>query len=160
MVCFVEYCIPAFNILQDTIATASFQAILVEPFPTDKKRHRFLSGKVWAEGGRLLCKVSPKIESHMITSLTGSNCLVEAEPSFAPLPAGSEVTCTMLPWAALCACYEPKSRSRLILRHLEGDNSLSAFLDESRIEELIPQDAAVLQNINEPESQQGTRCTS
>ena len=37
----------------------------------------------------------------MITSLTGSNCLVEAEPSSVPLPAGSEVTCTMLPWAML-----------------------------------------------------------
>ena len=101
VVCFVEYCIPAFNILQNHIAMASFQAILADPFPTDKKRHRFLSGKVWSEGGRLLCKVSPKIESHMISSLTGSNCLVEAEPSSKPLPAGSEVTCTMLPWAAL-----------------------------------------------------------
>jgi len=101
LVCFVEYCIPAFNILQEHIETASFKAILSEPFPTDKKRHRFLSGKVWSENGRLLCKVSPKIESHMITSLTGSNCLVEAEPSSVPLPAGSEVTCTMLPWAML-----------------------------------------------------------
>jgi molybdenum cofactor guanylyltransferase len=60
----------------------------------------------------------------------------------------------------LCACYEPKSRSRLILRHIEGDNSLSAFLDESRIEELIPQDAGALQNINDPASQQGTRLFS
>lgn len=60
----------------------------------------------------------------------------------------------------LCACYEPKSRSRLILRHIEGDNSLSAFLDESRIEELIPQDAGALQNINDPEGQQGTHLFS
>jgi len=60
----------------------------------------------------------------------------------------------------LCACYEPKSRSRLILRHLEGDNSLAAFLDESRIEELIPVDAAALHNINDPESWQGTRLFS
>ena len=101
LVCFVEYCIPAFNILQEHIAMVSFQAILAEPFPTDKKRHRFLSGKVWSEHGTLLCKVSPKVESHMITSLAGSNCLVEAEPSSVPLPAGSEVTCTMLPWAML-----------------------------------------------------------
>ena len=60
----------------------------------------------------------------------------------------------------LFACYEPKSRSRLILRHLEGDNSLSAFLDESRIEELIPRDAWALQNINDPASQPGTRLSS
>ncbi len=101
LVCFVEYCIPALNILQERHEIASFKAILAEPFPTDKKRHRFLSGKVWSENGRLLCKVSPKIESHMITSLASSNCLVEAEPSSVALPAGSEVTCTMLPWAML-----------------------------------------------------------
>jgi molybdopterin molybdotransferase len=101
LVCFIEYCIPALHVLQEHVAMASFQAILAEPFPTDKKRHRFLSGKVWSEGGRLLCKVSQKIESHMITSLAGSNCLVEAEPSSESLPAGSEVTCTMLPWAML-----------------------------------------------------------
>ena len=101
LVCFVEYCIPALNILQEHPEINSFKAILAEPFPTDKKRHRFLSGKVWSEHGRLLCKVSPKVESHMITSLAGSNCLVEAEPSSVPLPAGSEVTCTMLPWAML-----------------------------------------------------------
>lgn len=52
----------------------------------------------------------------------------------------------------LCACYEPKSRMKLILRHLEGDNSLSAFLKESRIEELVPHDGGVLWNINDSES--------
>jgi molybdenum cofactor guanylyltransferase len=51
----------------------------------------------------------------------------------------------------LFACYEPKSRSRLILRHLEGNNSLLAFLDESRLEELMLQNCAALQNINDPE---------
>ena len=101
LVCFVEYCIPALHILQEHLEINSFKAILAEPFPTDKKRHRFISGKVWSEHGKLLCKVSPKVESHMITSLAGSNCLVEAEPSSVPLPAGSEVTCTMLPWAML-----------------------------------------------------------
>ena len=57
----------------------------------------------------------------------------------------------------LCACYEPKSRNRLTLRHLEGDNSLSAFLQESRIEELAPHDAGVLQNINDPEVRHNAR---
>jgi molybdenum cofactor guanylyltransferase len=57
----------------------------------------------------------------------------------------------------LCACYEPKSRSRLLYRHLEGDNSLSAFLDESRITELLPEDGEALQNINDSEGMQGFR---
>jgi molybdopterin-guanine dinucleotide biosynthesis protein A len=51
----------------------------------------------------------------------------------------------------LCACYEPKSRCRLLLRHLDGDNSLSVFLNESRINVLIPKDSAALKNINDPE---------
>ncbi len=55
----------------------------------------------------------------------------------------------------LCACYEPKSRNRLFLRHVEGDNSLAAFLDESRIAELVPRDARALQNINDLAGWQG-----
>ena len=58
----------------------------------------------------------------------------------------------------LCACYEPKSRSRLILRHLEGNNSLLEFLDQSRIEELVCSDGAALTNINDPEGRCGALC--
>jgi len=50
----------------------------------------------------------------------------------------------------LCACYEPKSRSRLLLRHGNGENSLAAFLNESRIKELVLQKSDALKNINEP----------
>ncbi len=50
----------------------------------------------------------------------------------------------------LCACYEPKSRNRLIFRHLEGENSLAAFLNESRIKELVLHESGALQNINYP----------
>jgi molybdopterin-guanine dinucleotide biosynthesis protein A len=57
----------------------------------------------------------------------------------------------------LCACYESKSRTRLMLRHLEGKNSLAAFLDESRITELALQEFAALQNINDPEGKQNLR---
>jgi molybdopterin-guanine dinucleotide biosynthesis protein A len=51
----------------------------------------------------------------------------------------------------LFACYEPKSRSHLLQRHLEGSNSLSAFLDESRIKELAPLKGDTLLNINDGE---------
>jgi molybdopterin molybdotransferase len=99
--CFVEYCIPALNTLQGKKTAEKVQAVLAEPFPADRKRHRFLCGNVWVEEGRLLCRISPKVESHMITSLPGSNCLIEAGPSGEPLPAGSRVAVTMLPWAGL-----------------------------------------------------------
>jgi len=54
----------------------------------------------------------------------------------------------------LFACYEPKSRTRLFERHLEGNNSLASFLKESRIEELTPPGGFVLQNINDAEGRQ------
>lgn len=103
LVCFVEYCVPALFALQGKSAPDKFYAVLAEPFPADKKRHRFLLGKVWAEDGRLLCRISPKVESHMITSVIGSNCLLETAPSSVPLSPGSEILCTMLPWAGLLA---------------------------------------------------------
>lgn len=98
LVCFVKYALPALCALQGEAGPESFQATLSEPYPADKKRHRLLFGKVTLDNGRLLCSISPKVESHKITSVLGANCLIEAEPS-APLPAGSEVWCTMLPWA-------------------------------------------------------------
>lgn len=101
LVCFVEYCIPALCALQETSAPDKFHAVLTESFPADKKRHRFLLGQVWAEEGKLLCRISPKVESHMITSVAGSNCLLESEPSPEPLSAGSTVLCSMLPWSNL-----------------------------------------------------------
>lgn len=51
----------------------------------------------------------------------------------------------------LSACYEPKSRSRLLQRHQAGNNSLAAFLEESRIEELNLHDPNALKNINDTE---------
>jgi molybdopterin-guanine dinucleotide biosynthesis protein A len=54
----------------------------------------------------------------------------------------------------LFACYEPKSRTRLFEQHMEGNNSLSFFLEESRIEELTAPSSVVLQNINDAEGRQ------
>jgi molybdopterin molybdotransferase len=101
LVCFVEYCVPALYALEGKSAPDKFRAVLAEPFPADRKRHRFLLGEVRAEEGRLLCRISPKVESHMITAVIGSNCLLETEASLEPLCAGREVLCTMLPWASL-----------------------------------------------------------
>jgi molybdopterin molybdotransferase len=97
----VKYCLPALNALQGKQPAEKVQAVLAEPFPADRKRYRFLCGKVWVEEGRLLCRISPKVESHMITSLMGSNCLIEAGPAGDLLSAGTRVSVTMLPWAGL-----------------------------------------------------------
>ncbi|MDT9545790.1 MAG: bifunctional molybdenum cofactor guanylyltransferase MobA/molybdopterin-guanine dinucleotide biosynthesis adaptor protein MobB [Chlorobium sp.] len=51
----------------------------------------------------------------------------------------------------LAACYEPKSRTRLLLRHAEGINSPASFLAASRICELHTTSAETMFNINTPE---------
>ena len=101
LVCFLEYCMPALSAMQNSRYYGKIEAELAGPFPADKKRHRFLFGRIWQKDGRLLCKVTPKIESHMITSLAGANCLIEAPAAGQPLPAGTVVTCNVLPWGTM-----------------------------------------------------------
>jgi molybdopterin molybdotransferase len=94
----LEYCLPALSRMQGVEPARKFTATLDEPFPADRKRHRFLFGRLRVEAGALRCKLSPQTESHMLTALSGANCLVEAPPSPEALPAGSLVTCALLPW--------------------------------------------------------------
>jgi molybdopterin molybdotransferase len=101
LVCFLEYCMPALALLQGGSTASKFEACIDDPFPADRKRHRFLFGTLRVEGGSLLCRLSPKTESHMLTAASGANCLVESPPASGPLPAGSLVTCSLLPWATL-----------------------------------------------------------
>lgn len=94
----LEYCLPALSRMQGVKPARKFTATLDEPFPADRKRHRFLFGRLRVEAGALRCQLSPQTESHMLTALSGANCIVEAPPSPDPLPAGSLVTCALLPW--------------------------------------------------------------
>jgi molybdopterin molybdotransferase len=102
LACFVEYCMPTLARLQGAEPIAKVEALLDEPFPADRKRHRFLFGRLRYEAGLLRCRLSPKTGSHMITAACGANCIVEAPPSQAPLPAGALVTCNLLPRAGSC----------------------------------------------------------
>ncbi len=101
LVCFLEYCMPTLAAMQNSRYHGKIEAELTEPFPADKKRYRFLFGRIWQKDGRLFCKVTRKIESHMITSLVGANCLIEAPFSGQPLPSGAVVTCNLLPWSTM-----------------------------------------------------------
>jgi len=98
LVCFMEYAVPAIMLMQGREEPRRLEAVLESPFPADRKRYRFLPGRLREEGGRLFCRVTEKIESHMISSLVGSNCIIECSPSAEPLPAGSVVFCSLLPW--------------------------------------------------------------
>ncbi|MGC8774322.1 MAG: gephyrin-like molybdotransferase Glp [Chlorobaculum sp.] len=99
LVCLLEYGLPALARMQGATPAPKFTATLDEPFPADRKRHRFLFGKLRAESGALRCQLSAQTESHMLTALSSANCVVEAPPAAEPLPAGSPVTCSWLPWA-------------------------------------------------------------
>jgi len=98
LVCFLEYCMTAITLMQGAMPSRKFQASLDEPFPADRKRHRFLFGHVRSDDGTLRCRLSEQTESHMLTTLTGANCLIETPPSPEPLPAGAQVSCSLLPW--------------------------------------------------------------
>ncbi|MBN1928520.1 MAG: molybdopterin molybdotransferase MoeA [Chlorobiaceae bacterium] len=99
LVCLLEYGLPALALMQGAAPATKFTALLDEPFPADRKRHRFLFGTARIDGGVLRCRVSPQTDSHMLTALSGADCLIEAAPSPEPIPAGSLVTCAWLPWA-------------------------------------------------------------
>ncbi|MBC8525066.1 MAG: molybdopterin molybdenumtransferase MoeA [Prosthecochloris sp.] len=101
LVCFLEYCMPTLSVMQNSRYHGKIEAELFERFPADKKRYRFLFGRIWQKEGRLFCNATRKIESHMITSLAGANCLIEAPPSGRFLSPGTVVTCNLLPWSSL-----------------------------------------------------------
>ncbi|MCF8383266.1 MAG: molybdopterin molybdotransferase MoeA [Chlorobium sp.] len=101
MTCFHEYVVPALCLQQGRAVPEKIEALLAEPFPADKKRYRFLPGTIWQENGRLYCRVSRKVESHMITSLAGADGIIESGPAPDALAAGSAVTCSLFPWSGV-----------------------------------------------------------
>ncbi|MBF0587360.1 bifunctional molybdenum cofactor guanylyltransferase MobA/molybdopterin-guanine dinucleotide biosynthesis adaptor protein MobB [Prosthecochloris sp. N3] len=56
----------------------------------------------------------------------------------------------------LCAVYEPKSHSRLLLNHSVGSNSLKAFLQQHHVHYLSVENPEALDNINEPDEREAT----
>ncbi|ANT65885.1 molybdopterin molybdotransferase MoeA [Prosthecochloris sp. CIB 2401] len=103
LVCFLEYVMPALASMQDVPYLGKIEARLASPFPVDRKRYRFLFGRVWQKDGGLSCSPSLRTESHMITSLVGANCLIEAPAGDVPLAEGNVVICNLLPWSSLNA---------------------------------------------------------
>lgn len=98
LVCFLEYCMPALARLQGVPETRKVNALLDGPFPADSKRHRFLFGHLRVKEGKLFCRISAQTESHMLTALSGANCVIESPPLPASIPAGTMVSCSLLPW--------------------------------------------------------------
>ena len=89
---------PIINEMMGTDTVKSIEAELTEPFPVENIKYRYLFGKAWIENGKVLCKPSRKIGSHMLTSSLNANCIIGAEPSDIKLSSGDSILINLLPW--------------------------------------------------------------
>ena len=67
----------------------------------DKIKFRYLFGNAWVDQGKVLCRPSKKIGSHMLTSALGANCILGATPGDEDLKSGDSIQVNLLPWAYL-----------------------------------------------------------
>lgn len=95
---FMEYVWSVIEHLSGIEPAGSIEAHLVDPFPREMKKHRFLFGKAWLEQGRWMCKPSVKLGSHMLTSGLEANCIIGVSPGNDTLKKGAVVTIRLLPW--------------------------------------------------------------
>tara|TARA_B100000700_G_scaffold71282_1_gene79305 strand:- start:24 stop:1247 length:1224 start_codon:yes stop_codon:yes gene_type:complete len=98
---FMVWVWPVLNEMMGSIRIKSFKAELTEPFPSEKIKYRYLFGKAWVEDGKVLCKPSKKIGSHMLTSSLNVNCVLGSEPSDRQLNPGDSIDVNLLPWETM-----------------------------------------------------------
>lgn len=101
LVCFMEYIWPTCQRWMGQTPEPKIEAILEEDFPRDPRKHRFLPGRVWVEGGKVLARPSRKLGSHMLSSATGANGILECPSGDGPLPRGESVLVNLLPWKSI-----------------------------------------------------------
>ena len=65
---FMEWVWPVLNMIEGGEDQQLVPAILTTSFPREKEKTRFLFGQAWLEEGRLVCKPSIKVGSHMLSS--------------------------------------------------------------------------------------------
>ena len=98
---FMEWVWPVLDIMMGKPAQKILTGILNAPFPRDKMKYRFLFGKSWMEDGKLVCKSSVKVGSHMLSSSLESNCILGCEPGDGLLEPGEEISIRLLPWKTI-----------------------------------------------------------
>ncbi len=89
-VCFMEYVWPN-----------KVTARLVESFPRETEKRRYLLGHVEMDGREMVAKPSGKYGSHMFTSALMANAILESPRGEGPLKSGQEITARLLPWSEL-----------------------------------------------------------
>lgn len=98
---YMEWVWPTIKYMLSKEKITLIKAILNEKFPKEKEKHRFLFGKVWSDKGKLLCKPSTKVGSHMLSSSLDANCILSSEPGEGELNIGDEISVNILPWKTI-----------------------------------------------------------
>ena len=81
--------------------TKKVTARLLESFPRETEKRRYLLGHVEMDGREMVAKPSGKHGSHMFTSALMTNAILEAPRGDGPLNAGEEIIARLLPWSEL-----------------------------------------------------------
>ena len=98
---FMVWVWPILNEMMGGNTLNPIQGELIESFPVENIKYRYLFGQAWIENGKILCKPSRKIGSHMLTSSLNANCILGAEPSDKKLNPGDLILVNLLPWKTI-----------------------------------------------------------
>ena len=92
---------PVLKELMGSLKDQLVKGILSEPFPLETSKQRYLFGQSWIENGKLRCKASTKIGSHMLSSALEANCILKASKGEGFLKPGDFIDVIMLPWKTI-----------------------------------------------------------
>ena len=95
---FMEWVWPVLITMMGEKSEKSIYGILDEPFPRERMKHRFLFGRAKYKNGKLVCRPTNRIGSHMLTSALGANCILGSDPGEGSLNPGDLIKVNLLPW--------------------------------------------------------------
>ena len=95
---FMEWVWPVIETMLGEKENSPLTGILMETFPKETIKHRFLFGQAWLDDGKLVCKPSTKVGSHMLSSSLEANCILSSEPGDGQLQPGDEIRVNVMPW--------------------------------------------------------------
>ena len=96
---YMEWVWPTVKSLMNELDRGYLSGILEESFKLEKIKHRFLFGQAELKDGKLVCRPTNRVGSHMLTSALGANCILCAEPGDGFLKPGDSIKINLLPWA-------------------------------------------------------------
>jgi len=100
-VCFMEYVWPTCERFMGLTPINKLTARLIESFPQETEKRRYLLGHVEMDGREMVAKPSGKYGSHMFTSSLMANAILESPRGEGPLKSGQEIIVRLLPWSEL-----------------------------------------------------------